>query len=206
MKLNIVVFYISVIMCACSCSTRRTSVNLVNNVTSAISDDARWPSDSFYSAFDQVESGDPCKQFVSIRMSHDGNWTIRDRQLLNNGSVIIIDYSIWINDENPELELLNRYVIKGKQIEYSNMHSLISMYMELFRQEISGVRQSKFIARSKVLHAVPDGAAFGEYWPKVYLDDSFSDFPAAPLSLLLELNVISFDNMIIDLSGIVNAP
>lgn len=91
--------------------------------TQTISSPARK---AVYHALMPLENSIANMQVVSVTLNHDGSWSLRDRQALHNGDIVITDYSIWINDEEPHSHCIIRTILVNK----SELLKLMRMSIE----------------------------------------------------------------------------
>lgn len=74
------------------CVGIRDNAALDRQVLTLISDDADWPPEAFFGLFELRSDSAEELQIVSVESDHSGQWKVRDRQLLANGTVAIADY------------------------------------------------------------------------------------------------------------------
>ena len=145
---------------------------------------------------DSVVSG---MRAVSIEKTHQGVWRIRDRYLLENGSLVVADYEIFIGREGSPSRLMNRWVISDKEHLLTTLIGVIEAFSESSASDHSA-------GNSSMSHFVSGVEATGEPWmgpfftPGLIVDRAaagYDEARALPASAILELCVRLLDRKIL---------
>jgi hypothetical protein len=136
---------------------------------------------------------------VSITANHSGMWTMRDRQLLADGSVVVTDYEIWPNVDEPQALKTNEYVVRDAEDRISLIADMVKSFV---RHEDAAAYTT---GTSSKVHATIEGAFFGEAWMRpfdltgVFESSESSTLQGAPLpsSVILEAGIRLLDQKLL---------